>query len=662
MITLLSISSFRRSLAIALCLFAQASYGQSAQELFWADARGIYRSPVDSREVTEVARVVLNDPAHLAVDTNQGKIYWADSYTAKIQRSNLDGSGIEDLVTEGLEYPFGVALDLARGKIYWSDKFASKIQRANLNGTQVEDIITDYGGRFSNPQPTGIAIDFNQDKIYWSDLGQRRVYRANLDGSQLEVVPGQSTSFLQDVALDLSRGKLYIAGLGAIYRSNLDGSDLETILETPSSMTPYGITIHEDEGKMYWTEARISNVFNESIKRANLDGSDIETIIPSGQVDEPYGVFLDLDADKLYFTDVGTNKIQRSNLDGSNIEDLITTQVALPRDLAIDPIGEKLYWADLELGDILRSNFDGSEIEVVSFVSINFPLSVTLDTGEGKMYFIEGIFGSSTRTIYKANLDGSILQEIQRSSSLRDIALDLDQDKYYVTSDFGLVSRANLDGSEIESLTTPADAQFQSIALDVEAGKMYWIDAFTGMAGVRRANLDGTEREALMFNLDLPLGITLDTKGGKMYWTDYNQRKVQRANLDGSGIEDMFDAFRPYAVAYYEPAVRTHVETAEPTPQRGALTVSQNFPNPFTNSTTIEYRLSVTQSVRIVIYDVLGRAIYHATPGPQTAGTHRLVWEGGDDAGNVVSAGLYFVRIETDQGEKSAMPVNRLAR
>lgn len=197
MITRLSISSCRRGLAIALCLFAHAAYGQPAQELFWADARGIYRSPVDSPDVTEVARVVLNDPAHIAVDTNQGKIYWADSYTAKIQRSNLDGSDIEDLVTEGLEYPFGIALDLVRGKMYWSDKFASKIQRANLDGTQVEDIAAEYGNISSNIQPTGIALDLSQGKIYWADLGLRRVYRANLDGSQFELVSGQSTSFLQ---------------------------------------------------------------------------------------------------------------------------------------------------------------------------------------------------------------------------------------------------------------------------------------------------------------------------------------------------------------------------------------------------------------------------------------------------------------------------------
>ena len=39
--------------------------------------------------------------------------------------------------------------------------------------------------------------------------------------------------------------------------------------------------------------------------------------------------------------------------------------------------------------------------------------------------------------------------------------------------------------------------------------------------------------------LSNPRGIALDVEGGKMYWTDYGTDKIQRANLDGSNIEDL---------------------------------------------------------------------------------------------------------------------------
>ena len=37
----------------------------------------------------------------------------------------------------------------------------------------------------------------------------------------------------------------------------------------------------------------------------------------------------------------------------------------------------------------------------------------------------------------------------------------------------------------------------------------------------------------------IPWGIALDVAGGKMYWTDAGSDKIQRANLDGSGVEDL---------------------------------------------------------------------------------------------------------------------------
>ena len=37
----------------------------------------------------------------------------------------------------------------------------------------------------------------------------------------------------------------------------------------------------------------------------------------------------------------------------------------------------------------------------------------------------------------------------------------------------------------------------------------------------------------------LPEDLALDLGAGKMYWTDGGTNKIQRANLDGSGVEDI---------------------------------------------------------------------------------------------------------------------------
>ena len=75
--------------------------------------------------------------------------------------------------------------------------------------------------------------------------------------------------------------------------------------------------------------------------------------------------------------------------------------------------------------------------------------------------------------------------------------------------------------------------------------ELYWTDA--GRDKIQRANLDGSNVEDLVDSadgLDGPVGITLDVAGGKMYWTEWEKDKIRRANLDGSNIEDLITSGR----------------------------------------------------------------------------------------------------------------------
>jgi hypothetical protein len=70
--------------------------------------------------------------------------------------------------------------------------------------------------------------------------------------------------------------------------------------------------------------------------------------------------------------------------------------------------------------------------------------------------------------------------------------------------------------------------------------KMYWTVFTQNLRGVQRANLDGTDLEELVV-LDQPgnrNGITLDPAAGKIYWT-LCAGIIRRADLDGSAVEDV---------------------------------------------------------------------------------------------------------------------------
>ena len=56
----------------------------------------------------------------------------------------------------------------------------------------------------------------------------------------------------------------------------------------------------------------------------------------------------------------------------------------------------------------------------------------------------------------------------------------------------------------------------------------------------------------LISTLQVGRGIALDTAAGKMYWADPFADKIQRANLDGSQIEDLITGLpAPNAIALH---------------------------------------------------------------------------------------------------------------
>ena len=66
---------------------------------------------------------------------------------------------------------------------------------------------------------------------------------------------------------------------------------------------------------------------------------------------------------------------------------------------------------------------------------------------------------------------------------------------------------------------------------------MYWTD--TGSGRIQRANLDGSNVEELAQGLTSPTDIAVDVTGQKIYWTDTGSGRIQRANLDGSNVENL---------------------------------------------------------------------------------------------------------------------------
>jgi hypothetical protein len=73
--------------------------------------------------------------------------------------------------------------------------------------------------------------------------------------------------------------------------------------------------------------------------------------------------------------------------------------------------------------------------------------------------------------------------------------------------------------------------------------------------------------------------------------------------------------------------------------------LSQNFPNPFNPTTSVEFSVPVEGFVTIKVYDLLGQAVADLYSGNAQAGTYTLNWDGKDNSGNVVSSGSYIYKM-----------------
>lgn len=84
----------------------------------------------------------------------------------------------------------------------------------------------------------------------------------------------------------------------------------------------------------------------------------------------------------------------------------------------------------------------------------------------------------------------------------------------------------------------------------------------------------------------------------------------------------------------------TRMESPEPA-LRGHCT-----PNPFTTGTTINLGITVTTHVRITIFDAAGQKVRFLEDGIREPGHYSLSWDGRNDCGVLLPAGIYFCCLE----------------
>jgi len=184
---------------------------------------------------------------------------------------------------------------------------------------------------------------------------------------------------------------------------------------------------------------------------------------------------------------------------------------------------------------------------------------------------------------------------------------------------------------------------------DINVGdqlRAYANDRLVGSINIVQEHIDGTYPIDLVAvgSVDLSIygGPVLPgyVKGDKIdlvFFSGGKEYKVESSLLDDQFGNDM------------EMSVGTvYVSNDGLTPSE--FGISGNYPNPFNPNTTIEYNIENSGQVSLKIYDIMGRLVKTLVNEYKESGrsNYQVIWDGKDNAGQQVSAGLYLYSLKSN--------------
>lgn len=79
------------------------------------------------------------------------------------------------------------------------------------------------------------------------------------------------------------------------------------------------------------------------------------------------------------------------------------------------------------------------------------------------------------------------------------------------------------------------------------------------------------------------------------------------------------------------------------------FSLEQNYPNPFNPETAIRFSLPRTAQVKLEIYNLSGQRMRVVINGQFASGYHTAVWDGRDQSGRSLAAGVYLYRMTANE-------------
>jgi len=200
--------------------------------------------------------------------------------------------------------------------------------------------------------------------------------------------------------------------------------------------------------------------------------------------------------------------------------------------IAIDTANKNIYYSDQDTGgDTIRIDYDGNSFEQLDF---NFYPYMYPDANIGKLFVVNGgIESGSTDAFGGFTAIAAAPGVISGLSGNPGIKL------YFSDSSTDLIYSADLDGSGVVSIPTPALTDPSKIEYDSFTGKLFFQESTDRISMV---NTDGTEYRSFTIYGGGFSDFTVDSRNGRIYYIDSTfANKIYTTNLDGGLLTPIGD-------------------------------------------------------------------------------------------------------------------------
>ncbi|XP_055949393.1 low-density lipoprotein receptor-related protein 6-like [Argiope bruennichi] len=329
-------------------------------------------------------------------------------------------------------------------------------------------------------------------------------------------------------------------GLEEIRSMHISDPKTNRSIITTGLISPDGLAVDWMGKKLYWSDSETNR-----IEVSNLDGT-YRKVLFWRDLDQPRSIALVPTDGWMFWTDWGeTPKIEKASMDGNQTTRtaIVTSDISWPNGIAVDYDTKRLYWTDAKKKCITSVDFNGKNRQLITKDEIPHPFALTLH--RDMLFWTDW----STKAVHGCNKLSGCMKRSTIGGYFTPMGIQVYNKERQPTgptpcnkSNGNCSHLCLLSANEpFYSCACPTGVRLKPDSFNCENGPQELL-LLVRRTDIRRISLDTPDFTDVVLeleNIKHAIAVDYDPVMKQIYWTDDETRAIRRAQLNGSGQENL---------------------------------------------------------------------------------------------------------------------------